>query len=511
MKKKLIIGIGAFLAFLFLILIGLTIAMNTVLSPGFIVGQIESSLNVRAEVQEIHTGIFSPVSSFQIKGVKLAPRDSFANDGVSLDQRPPLKGSTISAESIDLHVNFLSLLNKNLEVSRFTMDRANLNLVLYPDGSNNLTSLFRAPKIVHGKKNPALEQPKTPDEQTESSSEKAGNEEKEFHIQDLPISANLKRIGFENSSVRIDHKKNRQIYEIAPLNLVIQSIDLDPKDLKNHNSAHAYLDGKLGVFTSAKQEIASFGIHSNGKIEPLFDPESGKFNQIYNLDIQLKDGSFLSNFAALEILGGQLPILKQAGLQLNALKEEKAILLKDVMAHMAISSSQVKFLKTLNFPTKNYALALDPGTVLQYSNNTHVMEGAVIASEEESKRAIAKVDAYIKKQMKGDIQKLDIKPEDIRNKLLSSIIKEDRIHLNFLSTGNLSDPVVRLKTEIPSLVQIMKEMLGDQFHRVVSSELKKMESQFDQKVDQAISDQLPGGVGNDRAKKAVDSLKGFLK
>ncbi|MCB1173573.1 MAG: AsmA domain protein [Leptospiraceae bacterium] len=475
MMKKILIGAGAFFGVLLIALIGASIYLSSLINEDFIVQQLESSMNCRVEIKELNTGLFSAVSSIGLEGVKLGPRDAVANKGTPQKDRKPMAAGVIEAGSIKLALQFGPLLSKKLVVDKLVIDQAKLNLVILANGGNNLNALFRTPQIVNGERNPALDAPK------EEAAVESGSD-KPFTAADLPISGSLKKIGFTNSNAAIKLQSTGETIEIADLDLLLTNIDIDGTDLKNHNSAHLEIDTTASILNRQKVKKLKLILTSSGKIVP-FDVKTGKVNPAIQYHLTVNKGSTLHSFAVLDALAGSLPVLKNIGLKMDKLSKE-AVLLQNVDVVISYSRSLLKLLNEPTFPTRNYDLALRKGSWIRLSNSTHNMIGKVISSEAESKAGIAHVDSEIQKVVKGDAANAKM----IRDKLLGSLVENDRVFLAFTSTGSLGNPNVSLLSNIPSITDLLKGSINEAINNRVNNELKK----------------VPGG------KQINDALKGLF-
>lgn len=154
--KKIGYGIGAFFGAILLIIIIAFVLAGSIITPSFLVKQIESSLNVRAHVEKVNINLFNVLSGIEIEGIVLAPRDEVANKGTPLDERKSKPKGTIQLGKVDVKISFLALLTKTVKVNKMVLKQPEISLTMNEDGGNNLTSLFKTPKIVDGEKNPAL-------------------------------------------------------------------------------------------------------------------------------------------------------------------------------------------------------------------------------------------------------------------------------------------------------------------------------------------------------------------
>ncbi|HMV45134.1 MAG TPA: hypothetical protein PK079_23290 [Leptospiraceae bacterium] len=449
--KKLSIGIGIFFFLLVAIIVTVILSIRSIVTREFIVNQLESSFNVRADLRQININLFSGLSSVELEGLDIYTRDNFADNAVELEKRTPVTGSILSIQKIDLKLNFLALLRRSFQVKNFVFIGPFVSIVLSENG-NNLSYLFQKPKIVEGKPNPNLS------EKTEESKE---TKEEPFTIHSIPLAAQVGKIGIENGKLEIFIQKTQQKISLEKLNLLLTDIDIDPANLEKHNSIHLKLNTNISVFNSEGRESALFKILSNGTIVP-FVPKTGYINPSIDYYLTMQQGSYIDGLSILDALSGKLPILADAGIKMDSLSK-KAEILRDVEIALNYSNQRITFLKEILFPTANYDLTLESKSWLHIGNNEHNFKGAVLASKQESEQAIGGVDAAIKSKLKkGD-------PVEIRNKLLGNIVKADRMNLPFTSSGNIKSPNVQLDVSLPSILELTKGIIGD----VIKDELKK--------------------------------------
>lgn len=479
--KKILIGVGIFIAVLIIALIGISIYISTLINEDFIVEQIESNMNCRAEINELDVGLFSAVSSIGLNGVKIGPRDSVANKGIPQKDRKPMKGGVIEAGSISLALQFGPLLAKKFVLDKLVIDGAKLNLSIYANGGNNLNSLFKTPLVVGGKRNPALDKkPEKKDEKEKDDPEKGPK--KAFTAADIPVAGTLKKIGLTNSNASIHLQKTGDTIQVQGLELLLTDIDIDGKDLANHNSAYFNLDTTVKVFNRSKQEKVKLILDSGAKIVP-FETKSGKVNPNVRYQLTVKEGTTLHSFTVLDQLAGSLPVLKNIGLKMDQLAK-KAVLQEDVKVVINYRRSLVRLINEPTFKTKHYDLGIRKGSWIRLNNSTHHMTGKVISSKAESDKGISHVDNEIAKQVKGD----KAAAKKIRNKLLGSLVENDRIFLAFTSKGSLSSPQVTMLSNIPGISDLIKGAIGEAINSKINDKIKN----------------IPG------AKKATDALKNLF-
>lgn len=458
--KKILIGISFILGLLLAVLITGLLSISSIVTPDFIVKQVESSLNVRADLKKVNINLFSVFSSVELEGLSLHNRDSFADNAVLLAERTGSTSPTLSVKKVDLKLNFLAILRRNFELKNFTLVEPAVTVIL-KDNGNNLSHLFRKPKLVEGKPNPSLEEKEEP--QAEETSDKP------FSIKTLPISTNIGKVGIENGTIDIFVQKTLQKVSLKNVKLLLTDIDINPEDLEKHNSIRLTANVNLSVLNSGGQETALFKIISNGLIVP-FVPATGLVNPSVNYHLTLQKGSYLDGLSILDALSGNLPALANAGIKLEGLSK-KADLMKDVELDINYMSGKVTFLSPVAFPTPNFDLTLEKGSWIHINTNEHSFTGGILASKIESEKAISKIDIAIKEKLKLE------NPTEARNKILGKLVKEDRMYLPFTSSGNIKSPSVQLQIELPSILDLAKNAIGD-------------------KIQDELNKKIPGGAGD---------------
>ena len=470
--KKIIIILGSIFGGILVLLVGVSLYISSLLTEAFVVEQIESTFNLRAELKELDVGLFSG-ASVVLKGIALGPRDSVANQGKPLGERSPMVNKVISAESVDLSLELMPLLDKRLVVKRFVFEKPVVNLTMRANGTNNLGGLFKTPTVVNGKRNPAL------DEKPAA----ASNTNEPFRASDLGIAGDLQKVGLNDGLLNLQLASGDRL-NFKNLDLFLTDIEVDAADLQNHNSAYLELNTDVIVMSRvAGQEIARFLLRSDGKITP-FDPKTGEVALNLRYDLTMKESSFMTGFVLMDQLAGKLPDLKKAGVDMSEVAK-KAELIRDVQIDVEYGRGLLKILNDPTFPTRHYDLALLQGSTIKLGDSTHNFKGSVLASESETDKAFKNLDKEIERALKGT--KVD--PVELRNKALQKIIKDGRIHLDFTSVGALSNPNVDLLVNLPELSDVIKSAGGDILKGKLDAEINKV---------------IPGGKGAKEGKKVID-------
>ncbi len=491
--KRLWIIISIPVALVIFSTIGLWVYISYFIDNNFIVQQVESSINARVELKKVKIGLFSLLPSLSCEDVSLTQRDTFANEGKHLDDRPALKSPLISVGKIDVKANLIPLLSKRFELQRFVVNKPEILMTLYENGGNNVTPLFNVPAIVNGRANPKFgKKPKDPSERKTTRSK---TDTTPFSVHNLPLSAQINRMGLTHGRIEMLVQKSKQRLQISDLNLIIGSIDIDPKDLAHHNRAALQFDTNVIISGQDNSEHAKLMIASSGNVKP-FDPKTGYINPGIIYVIRLKQGSFISSLIALDQLKESLFALSRIGLNMEKITQ-KAELSKDTETGIAYKDGRAAFVHDLSFPTQHYDLYLRKDSWVDIINTNHRFNGHLILSKQASDSALAGVDQFIEKQAATVAKKnVAIDKKKVREQLLQGLVKDGRIFLDFSSEGNIRKPVVKLSVTPPSLDAVLKDTVKDAVKGMI------MEKMDDSKISNDLSPEQ-----KDAAKKI---LKGFF-
>ncbi len=469
--KKIIYGVGGFFGLLIAILILALVFAGSFITKEFLVTQIESAINVRANVEKVNINLFSVLSSVEVEGVQLNYRDSIADKGTPLADRKALGNAVISIGKADVKLSLLGLLQKKFEVKKILLSEPKVSFIMFENGSNNLTSLFKAPATVNGEPNPALspeaiaERKKEAEEKRQAAKDAPPAEP--FSAKDIPVAIGMGVVGAEKGDIQVTMKKSGQVIQIKNLDFKLTDIDIDGANLASHNHVGVEFRADISLIGKNKEEASRFLLDTNGDLQP-FVVESGLVNPLVFYNVTMKEDSFMSGFAAFDAIAGELPLLNQAGLKLDKLKE-KAILEKDVSFKISYSDGKITFLDEPLFPSKNYDLQIVKGSFLVITNNTHEMKMGMLYDKEESKKSIAGVDSKIAEATKGQGD-----PKELRNKILGSLIKDDRLNIPFKTSGDIKNPTVTLGVEIGSLSDLLGGAIKGAIKGKIGEELKKI-------------------------------------
>jgi hypothetical protein len=479
------------LTVVFVVVVGLfalKIYLEKYFDKDIIVKAVEANTNSRFELTDISIGIFSFTPSLNMDGIKLGKRDKYADDKVHIDKRPKMEGEIVSIENIELKANLIPLFDKRFELDKFIIQRPVARLTLGEEGQDNLSPLLGQPSGKAGDTAAvaAAEAERRAREEAAAASEEPAAE---FSAHDVPIAATMNQIGVENGEVDIFFKTTQQRFLVSDFFMVIDKIDIDPKDLVKHNKATVTLNTNLAIYNKEKSEQAKLGLRSNAEVRPL-DPKTGKIDPEALYAVTVGKGSFIQALVALEKVKSTLATLEKVGINLEILSK-KAVLTKDADTAIRYKEGKVSFEQDLKVETGDFDFRIAKESWFNVLNNQHSFSGDLTVSEAESKKLLDQVDKFIDDSMKDiSIKGVKIDKQEIKNELLTGVVKEGRIYIEFTSKGDISDPEVKVSFMPVSLTDLIKKKAGafvdqkiDEVKAQVKEEIDKAKTEAQAKID----------------------------
>lgn len=442
-----------------LTLLGLKIYLENYFDKNIIVREVEANTNSRFELEDISIGLFAFKPYLELNKVKIGQRDKYADDKVHIDERPKMENEIVSIENIELKANLFPLLHKKFELNKFIISEPKMKLTIGKKGDNNLSQLMKSTGSADGSSYDEQENQEAEETAEESSKSETSSEEpaKEFNAKDVPIAAELNQIGIEKGEIDILFKATDQRFLISDLYIVISQIDFDPKDLENHNKAHITIDTDLLISNKDNKEQAKLILRSHADIRPM-DPKTGKIEPEALYDLTINEGSFLVALVAMEKVKSSLSTLDQMGLDLSLLSK-KAVVKKDANTKIRYKEGKISFEEELKVETGDYDITIAKDGWFNVLNNQHSFKGNLLVSKSESDKLLKNVDSYIDEQI-SKAKGVKIDKAQVKKDLLSGIVKDGRVSIDFSSKGDISDPDVKVTVLPPSLTKIIQKQAG---------------------------------------------------
>lgn len=407
-------------------------------TPELFVEQIESRLNCRAEIESVDA-YWLGKSRILIKGLSLADRDDSVDSGVALRDRLPLVDPPVRVETIELALQPGSLLLKRLSVKKLSFDGVELKMLLREDGTSSLESLFekRAGEAM-------------PIGEPAVSLEPVAEEENAvFDAGSIPVAILADRAGVTNSRLFITVEKTGATIELEDANFEFFGIDVNPRNLAAQNRAEFEFSGKIAL---GKGEAASKAleaqIRGRGETKP-FDPEKAKWAPSWKSEIALVKGSRLDTVPIVEKLKEKLEAVNRPGIDLSGIMA-KGELVEDAVTELSYKRGRYQFEKEFVLDFGGTRIDVHPESWIDAGENLHEIRGAVTGSREFTEEVQTKAQAYLDELTGGRA------PSQVVKTLMIPITKEDRIHLQVISRGDLSDPKPDLVTPIGNLRELIQ-------------------------------------------------------
>ncbi len=480
--KKLSLIVAGLILFLLLAVVGLSFYVSSLLTEDFIVHQLEGLFNARFALKKYSFSLLSG-GDLVLEEVAIGPRDRFANQATPLSKRSPMKGEVLAIGEFGLHLDIFKIFSGVLHIKSFALDKPKIHLILYAKSGNNLSPLFGLPAIVAGKKNPALAKQKKnaaaikqSKEEKEPTKQTNKDSSKPMRAQDIPLAANLEKIGIENGDVKVHLQATGDTLHIKNLDFLVTDIELDPNDLQNKNGANIDFKMQLAIYTKAKQETAHLKLVSGGRVIP-FDKRSGRIDPNINYDLNIKKGSYLSGFTVLEKLGDKADSLQKIGVSPAKLKE-KFILSADTKTRVNYWRGVIRVLNDFKLLSKSYDFLVKKGALFYVNKASHSMEAEVWLSKADSRKFLLQLDKALEKNLKLSSQEA----QGFRDKHFATIIRDGRLYLPFRSKGPFRNPDVNLTAPLPSYQALLKDV----GRKVLDKEKKKIKEKVKKKATEEL-------------------------
>lgn len=444
------------------------------LTPDNIILQLESAYNCRAKLDACTVSLFSSPAKIELYGVQLSPRDTEADNATLPSTRSPavMRATYLKMGRAVLEADLAALVwKRELKVKQFVIERADVKCDLLSGGENTLRTLFATPEVVKGRPNPALlalapvaaaahiatqggkaAEPPAPSEFNDEP-------RRVFHASELKIPSSLERVALVDSRLRFRNRKSRSVIELSGCTLELSDLAVDPANLAAANHATLSLKTKLLLDSRKKENLryADLGAAIEGKIIP-FDPATGFLNPDFTFDMTLAEGSVVQSLPLMQKLQRNLDKARQAGLKMKNLAAPQA-LAHDTTLKFQLRSNRLTLLEdnSLDFP--DYALSMQQGGYLDAGTETHEFHASLIASEAVSTAALKEADEFLSSL--GDSA-----GEELRRFFITPLVRDGRIAMTFVTSGDTDDPKVKIDHPLQDLQDQLKDAGRDLIDRL---------------------------------------------
>jgi hypothetical protein len=473
MLKKLLIGIGAFIAVIAILIIVAGVVIYSKVNKDFISSRMSGALSRQVAIEKIDISIFSVLSGIEVKNVTISNFKT-SKELESMQGKPVEAGDVFARmESLKFKVKLMPLLKKRVELKELVLYGPVINLSKNKQGNLNIDDLIKS------KKQPA-------DKETKESA-------KPISADDIPVAIAIGEIGMKNGTINYYDGEHDQKFQIYKLTTIAHDINIDPKDLEKKDEVK--INFGMGIKTVGEMKTGSVKscdvtINITGRIIPfdvktrLLDPEAiihiavpdGEitglqiFNSIASIPIL---GDYLGEYIAFLKDKQQWKDSKESGMDLRY----KADKVEITNGKLNLDQAGLAFDGSSNIKTK--AVDMNVGVLMKKEINNAVKTSLA-----------AKIDSLIKSpeiKKYTDSQKL---AEAAMQPLLN---KDGQIYLKTKVGGTMQKPDVKLtQPQISSLGDIVKNAAGsvavEAGKGIVKENVKKVLDGDQQKILEGVGD-----------------------
>jgi len=425
LKRRLIKWVSVALGVFFLLMLALSITVNSRISKEYLIEEIEKSIKGDVEIGDVDVSIFSLPAKLTLTNVSVSSRE-----GGDVNAEAP-----VQIEEVSLSVGLWGLLSKHIDVTNITIRGADITAIYREDGSTTLEALFDAPDEKKRKRSRG----KSKDEKG-SGFNVFDQEEFVTTLGGLVIMDSRADITLESTGLRL---------RCADVNLDLSSIKIDPKKLEETNSAQLELGGKVRLDSIDGRHYGDLLIVGKSTAR-LFNPQTGDAEPDIEGEFYLGDESWLNtNVPFVTRAWNHLQILEAVGIKISRLPEKATFgRSQSVAAHYHLG--KVTVLKPLSIWLGDWEFAAIENSWLETQTDQHEISGELLAS----KGASVHFRSLISKG-------LNLIPEKTRALVLDDLddqlFRDDRLLVKVQSTGDFSDPKIRPVGAIMDLGEAAKK------------------------------------------------------
>ena len=171
-------------------------------------------------------------------------------------------------------------------------------------------------------------------------------------------------------------------------------MDVDPNNLKDHNSAFLKLSSNLKVTgPDSKPEYANFDLKASGSIQP-FDYSTGFLNPDLVTDLTVLKGSRILSLPIATKLASTLDQLEKAGLDMSVI-DDVLVVGNDATFSLGLRNYVIRAVNPLPVIINGNELLIDQGSWLNTANDEHLINASFTFSEEISNSTYQKSNEYL--------------------------------------------------------------------------------------------------------------------
>lgn len=465
--KKILITVGVLALLAVVALFAVRHFALGYLTPDFVTRTIESRWNCRAEIGEVD---ISPggMTTIEISGVALAPRDKYADEAVPLEDRPKLENAMIRIASMKLEVRPGDLMKRHLGIEHLVIQKAEVDTEINLEGKATVDALFEKPGTVAASEATADDEALTltvgsdgDDAAAEAVDEE--NADDEFVASDMKISTAAGLVELRDSRITILLAKSGAKVLVEDLQMVFKDIDVDPNQLVGHNTANFDFSGTVAIEGEDSKSgeplrFVDLKLSGGGALSP-FNAETGVIEPAWTSEVLFLKGSEVKSFPLVEELQTKLAEIDTGGVDFSDV-QIRGVLGRDSGTRLAHRQGRFTLEQPLTLELPDVSFTFDAASWADTGTNEHQVNGVVTASQELTARVIKGVDEYIEEKTSG------IVGPGMTEMILGPAMVDGKIALPIVSEGDMSEPKVDVETpfgRLGNLKDTAKDLLKSLF------------------------------------------------
>lgn len=396
----------------------------------FIVSKIEKSINCRMQLEDIDINLFGLSGTVDLDGVILAKRDELANSKVPHDEREAIEEGEIHLETVSFDISIWEIFSKQILVERIMIDGVVLNATLYENGDTSLEELFAKPakvKKVGVKKFNARENEK--------------------------FVTTINEVSLKNVDVNLVVEKTQLSVKGKGGYVHLLDIDVNPKRLEAVNDAKIRVGGEFELRSLGNGHLYGKIISAGESVVTLFNSENGVLEPDMVMSLTVNSDSYLS--ARVPALGGiwnAADSLSRMGLSLLKLPE-KAKFKNDQSVKVAYKLGRATLLDPLSIKVGDWELEALEHSWLGTGDDQHLLGVKLHVGKSVSNKLSGVLAGDTARGVLGKL---------VGGDAVGSLFEGGKLAIHVESSGDLSDPKIRLKNDIGKPAEkLIDGLMGD--------------------------------------------------
>jgi hypothetical protein len=417
------------------------------LGPEFWVQQIERAMACRVEIADTSLNLFSKPARLSLRDVKLMPKRLPSAPGIEVPVHFP---------EVVLEVRLKDVLNRRFYVEKLSFVAPVVRESIDAKGHSTLEGLFVHPQMIESALPPketsrSLSQEPSPTVAASGASPAPESEEPEtsqelfsFSIQSAVIQDGTLTIQNHGSTVAV-----------SDLDFELTGIDLDPKNLAEHNQMVAKLSAAAKVsgwarIAGARQQatLADVRLNATSQIRPL-NPSTGAWQPSSLVKMTLDKGSMIAGHITMgDAAGKEMRKLQEYGIDLSPVRVggplQEAAVVEGTFVNNRFSLTQdARFL----FP--DYEVSLRRKSYVNAAADRQEIELRLACGPE------------LQGRLQQGLERARLGESITRGVMKALADEQGRMAFDIESEGSLSDPQIKPKVDRILKNLIRGEGLGD--------------------------------------------------